>query len=243
MKLDESLLAGDLKYLVSSIFEIDNFKSKIGDDKDMIVLSFNVKEKAPANDLSRFLELGYDFVLDADSTNGPLENGKYKVFVELKRNKKAPKHIMILLDGIKRLTGLEDFKFRYHKSFRTLLASEENLESIVPINDEDYSSKLDENKIYDASNFFNKSYLDKIDLYDTDIIFKQMFSQPIKMKIKEFGLKEDVYKKFPGKLDIRPNDMSEILYLTKYLGNYNITKIGDTFIFENNNYALALEKY
>jgi hypothetical protein len=36
--------------------------------------------------------------------------------------------------------------------------------------------------------------------------------------------------------------MSEILYYTKYVGNYNITKIGSSFVFENDGYAVVLEK-
>jgi hypothetical protein len=41
---------------------------------------------------------------------------------------------------------------------------------------------------------------------------------------------------------IENSDIAEILYLTKVLGNYNITKIGNTFIFENEGNAVALEK-
>ena len=37
-------------------------------------------------------------------------------------------------------------------------------------------------------------------------------------------------------------DVSEILFLTKFIGDYNITKIDNTFVFENNGYAVALER-
>jgi hypothetical protein len=36
--------------------------------------------------------------------------------------------------------------------------------------------------------------------------------------------------------------MAEIMFYTKYIGNYNITKVGNTFIFENSGWAVALEK-
>ena len=36
--------------------------------------------------------------------------------------------------------------------------------------------------------------------------------------------------------------IAETLYLTKQIGNYNITKIGNTFIFENSGWAVALER-
>jgi hypothetical protein len=36
--------------------------------------------------------------------------------------------------------------------------------------------------------------------------------------------------------------MAEVMFLTKVIGNYNITKIGDTFIFENSGWAVALKR-
>jgi hypothetical protein len=43
-------------------------------------------------------------------------------------------------------------------------------------------------------------------------------------------------------MDVSSSAISESLYLTKYLGNYNITKVGDNFVFENEGYAVVLEK-
>ena len=77
------LQAKDLRSLVYDIFEIDSFKSKMGEDKDIVVLSFSVKSQEPANDLMNFLEKGYPFVLDADVTSGEQPDGTYKVFVEM----------------------------------------------------------------------------------------------------------------------------------------------------------------
>ena len=80
------LIAGDLKHLVYDIFEIDSFQSKMGDDKNIVVLSLSARTKESANDLMNFLEKGYPFVLDADVTSGEQADGSYKVFVELERN-------------------------------------------------------------------------------------------------------------------------------------------------------------
>ena len=67
--------AGDLRDLVKPIFEIDSYKSKMGDDQDIVVVSFTVNEDQAASDLVDFIEKGYDFVLDADSTSGEIEDG------------------------------------------------------------------------------------------------------------------------------------------------------------------------
>ena len=242
MRLDETLLAGDLEHLVSRIFEIDSFKSKIGGDGEMVVLSFTVDDKAPADDLARFLEMGYDYVIDADATNGPLENGKHKVFVELKRSRYIAKQIYDILDGVSRLTKIENFKFRYYKSFKSIPATMENLEEYVPIDVNSYEDRINNSRLNNFSNFFNRSFVENIDVLEDDITFKKIYAESIKMKIKDFGLRENIYQSNPGKIDIDPKSTSEILYLTKVLGNYNITKIDNTFIFENEGHAVALEK-
>ena len=51
-----SLREGDLKDLISEVFEVDGFQSKMGDDKNIITVSFNVEGRDPANDLANFLE-------------------------------------------------------------------------------------------------------------------------------------------------------------------------------------------
>jgi hypothetical protein len=50
MKLNESLQADDLRDLVDEVFEIDSYKSKIGQDEDIVVLSFTVDSEDPAKD-------------------------------------------------------------------------------------------------------------------------------------------------------------------------------------------------
>ena len=94
MQVNETLLAGDLKFLVSSVIEIDSYKSKIGDDSKMIVVSFNVDTKEPADDLARFLELGYDWVVDADVSSGEMDDGDFLVFAECDREPSAAEEII-----------------------------------------------------------------------------------------------------------------------------------------------------
>jgi len=69
-----------------------------------------------------------------------------------------------------------------------------------------------------------------------------MFAESINMKIKDFGPKKYIYENLEGKIDIEPKAMSEIMFLTKALGNYNITKINNNYIFENEDYAAVMEK-
>ena len=78
--LKEGLKAGDLDGVVGKRFSVDQFKSKMGEDRNIMVLAFTLDGQAPAKDLERFAETGYKEILDADATPGTLEDGKHRVF-------------------------------------------------------------------------------------------------------------------------------------------------------------------
>ena len=240
--LNENLHANDLKDLVKQVFEIDSFKSKIGDDEDIIVLSFTVTAEEPAKDLENFIEIGYDFVLDADTSMGETDNGTYKVFVEIERDRHAIAYILEILEGIEKLTGISNMRFRYFKSFTSHQANEENLSEIIPLDKESYNIATEKAVLENFSNFFKNSYLDEIEIIDESITFKNTWAAPISFEILKSGPKQSVYDYIQGPIMLESKDMSEILFLTKYIGNYNITKIGNAFIFENSGYAVALGK-
>jgi len=241
-QLNEGLHAGDLRMLVDNIFEIDSYASKMGEDKEIVVLAFTVKSKESADDLVNFVENGYDFVLDADTSPGELSDGKYKVFVEIERNRHITKQILELLNGLSHLAEIDDFKFRYHKSFHSLDADADNLDEMVPQTKEDYEVTVQESVMNNFSNFFGRSYLENISVDHEDIVFQKKYATPLRMRISDFGTKAEVYDNIVGPIMLEGNSMSEIMYFTKYIGNYNITKIGNVFVFENGKYAVALEK-
>jgi len=65
-QLNEGLRAEDLKEMVKETFKVDTYASKMGEDKDVCVLTFEVKDRSPAKDLMEFVEKGFSFVLDSD---------------------------------------------------------------------------------------------------------------------------------------------------------------------------------
>ena len=136
---------GDLKRLVHNELHIDDYKSKMGTDADVCVISFKVAGKEPSADLVSFIEKGYDFVLDADVSSGEKEGGDYLVFVELERTKELPEQIIEILDDVMNLTEqkLEDWRVRYYKSVTDHELTKESLASIIPLTPEDYSAKYD----------------------------------------------------------------------------------------------------
>mgnify|MGYP003350207008 CR=1 FL=1 len=97
-KLFEGLQKGDLVNCVEHTFTVDQFTSKMGNDRDVAVLRFRVKDKFPAIDMMEFIEKGYPFVLDADISSGEEKDGNYSVFVELERTKQLPQQIKNILN-------------------------------------------------------------------------------------------------------------------------------------------------
>lgn len=235
-----SLREGDLKDMMHDVFEIDSFASKMGADKDIITISFSLKEKAPANDLMEFLEKGYGFILDADVTSGEQSDGTYKVFVEIERDKQAHSNILEIVDGVKKLSGLEKLKFRYYKNFRSNPVSQETLEEVVPTDPNDYGIKVTESNLDNYKNFFNRSYLDDITLVENTLTIKKIYADPLKFELIDFGNHNSVQQSLTESLNV--NDFAEVIFLCKYIGDYNINKYGDKIVLENQDKALVLKR-
>ena len=231
------LQKSDLRHLVYDIFEIDSYQSKMGDDKDIVVCSFVVQDKDPATDLMNFIEKGYPFVLDADVSAGEMSDGMYRVFVEMERNKDVPNNIMELLYGVKNLTEIDRFKFRYYKNFKSVEANEQTLEETIPLDSNSYYNVVNETNLSNYKNFFNQGFLEDVSLLGESLKLLKTYAEPVKLKVVDFGTNI----KPEGTIQLTPQAISECLYLTKYVGDYNITKYGDNFVFENSGNTLVVE--
>jgi hypothetical protein len=133
-------------------------------------------------------------------------------------------------------------RFRYFKNFKSQEATLENLELAVPKDKNAYNNATEEQPLNNFSNFFSKSYADSINIVGESITFKRPFSGTVTFEILNSGTTQTVYESVKGPIMLESKDMAEVMFLTKVIGNYNITKIGNTFIFENNGWAVALER-
>jgi hypothetical protein len=237
-----TLRSNDLEYLVKKVFEIDSYKSKIGTDEDICVLSFTVDSQDPAKDLANFIEMGYNFVLDADVSSGEMDDGKYRVYVEIERTPKVGAQVAEVIEGVKKLTALDDMRFRYFKSFKSEAATEENLAAAIPKDKQAYNVATEENELDNYDNFFSNSVADEIDVVDESITFKKIYSGPISFDIIDSGPRSKVYEAVTGPIMMESSSMAEVMFLTKSIGNYNINKIGGTFVFENRGWAVTLKR-
>ena len=151
MELTEGLEKNDLMRLVVPELHIDEYKSKMGKDEDIIVLSFKVNGRAPANDLVNFVEKGYEWVIDADVSAGEMDDGDFLVFIECDRVPSAATDIIQMIKDIINLTNqkLSDWKLQFRNNPDLVDATEENIRSILPLTSQDYlrrfgSKELDE---------------------------------------------------------------------------------------------------
>lgn len=143
-QISESLEYGDLKRVLKPTLHIDEFKSKMGDDRDICVLSFKLMGKEPAEDLVNFLEKGYDWIIDADTSSGEMDDGDYIVFVEAEREGHLPKKIITLVEDILNLTlhEFDDWQYIYHKNKDYKPLTLENLIDDIPVSPQAYDLRF-----------------------------------------------------------------------------------------------------
>lgn len=241
--LNEGLRPFDLAELVHPFFEVDSYRSKMGEDRDVCVLSFHVKDRSPAQDMMEFIEKGYSFVLDADVSSGENTKGEYHVFVELDRNPRLAKNITEMIYGLKKVTGIDEWKFKYHKEDADHEVSEELLSTKIPSTPALYEGQLRKYKVEGLKRFFTKTLMDDLSLEGDDVIvIHKPYNQTIKMKMVKEDSKESILENITDSLSLDNVAMGEIFWLTKVLGDYNINKVGDGFVFEHGDKAMILQR-
>jgi hypothetical protein len=112
--LTEGLNHMDMEDQITPLLGIDEFKSRIGNDSDIIVLNFIVGCEAAGNDLVDWLERGYEWIVDSEVSPGEVLDKKYFVYAEINRRTSAPKRIVEIIEDLKTLCGLEidDWQFK-----------------------------------------------------------------------------------------------------------------------------------
>jgi hypothetical protein len=134
----ESLGYKDMEGLLKPKIHVDEFTSKMGDDDDIIVLSFFIRDPSAAKDLMNWFEKGYDFVLDADRSPGEIKPNRYLVYVELRRRSTAGAHVEQLLGDLATLTEFEPKDWTMVYEGQSYPYTQEEFERIVPLSPKKY---------------------------------------------------------------------------------------------------------
>jgi hypothetical protein len=241
--LFEGLRPDDLKDMVHNHFKIDQYRSKMGNDEDIIVVSFKLMDKFPAIDMMEFIEKGYEFVLDADMSTGEESDGKYSVFVEFQRDEKFPKDLKKLLSGLSKLCDHNEWYFNYFKDNESHKFDEENIKKVVPLDSHAYNLKVKEHDINDLNEFFDQGAVEVVNFDENkNIKFSKPFAGNLTLTLESFGLYKDLVESLTGAVQLDESSNSEVLFLEKYLGNYEIHKINEKFLIKNGDRAVIVSK-
>lgn len=143
-KINEGLEQNDLARLVAPELHIDEYKSKMGKDEDIIVLSFKVSGREPAEDLVNFIEKGYEWVLDADVSAGELDDGDFLVFVECDREPSVAENIISMINDIMNLTSqvIGEWSIQIRSKPDKLDLTVDNIRNNVPLTSASYQAQF-----------------------------------------------------------------------------------------------------
>lgn len=130
--------------LVKPTIHVDEFSSKMGDDDDIIVISFFVRDAQAAKDLMSWFEKGYDFVLDADRSPGEIKPGRYLVYVEIRRRSTAGQYVEQMLNDLNTLTEWEnDSAWVMHYKNKEVPFTRDTFDSMVPLTPRAYRERYE----------------------------------------------------------------------------------------------------
>lgn len=141
MNLKEGLEYKDLIGMMKPTIHIDEFSSKMGDDDEIVVASFYVRDQQAAKDLVDWFEKGYDFVLDADMSPGEIKPNRYLVYVEMKRRSTTGDRLNEIVDDFGTLTEYEGSQWIMHYGKEDYPWSVENFKKLVPDSPAAYRSR------------------------------------------------------------------------------------------------------
>jgi len=123
----EGLQRNSLNWLVQPVLSIDQFESKISDQR-VIVVGFYCTDRAPAEDLSRFIDLSGQPILDTEVSPAPTAAGHWVVWVELARDTAFPQVLTALLSEVDNLTTVSQWQFESPGVTAPLLLNRDNLQ-------------------------------------------------------------------------------------------------------------------
>jgi hypothetical protein len=140
----ETLTYKDMEGLLKPTIHVDEFTSKMGEDDDIIVVSFFIRDEKAAKDLMNWFEKGYDFVIDADRSPGEIKPNRFLVYVEIRRRSTAGAHVQQLLDDLATLTEFEAKDWAMIYGDKEVPFSQEEFERLVPMSPKEYRKQHDE---------------------------------------------------------------------------------------------------
>ena len=156
--------------MIKPTVHIDEFASKMGDDDDIIVVSFFVRSKQAARDLVNWFEKGYDFVMDADQSPGEIKPGRYLVYVELRRRSSAGEWVSEMINDLGTLTEHAGTDWEMTYEGQTVPFSRETFDRMVPRSPKEYREVKEKalNEVRVAAG------IDPVQIYERELDIRQL---------------------------------------------------------------------
>ncbi|MEM5877918.1 MAG: hypothetical protein QXF12_03485 [Candidatus Aenigmatarchaeota archaeon] len=122
----EGLEKNDLNYLISDIVSIDQYEGKLS--KNSIVVVFYIKDKRAARELEDFIQkFPSDILLMTEINDIQNEDNYFQLYVDFERKKQFVDEILELLDEIKELTNIKEWKMKIGRKKFIYRVNRENL--------------------------------------------------------------------------------------------------------------------
>lgn len=134
----EGLDYHDLDGQIDPVVTVDEYVAKMGEDSDIVTLTFTIRSELAGQDLVDWFERGYDYILDASCSQGEVSPGKYLVFVEMNRRSTVPDKIIELLTDLNTLTNLKLKDWSIEIDDETYDADKEILKQKISLSPHDY---------------------------------------------------------------------------------------------------------
>lgn len=170
--ITEGLDFHDMENQIIPTLSVDEYAAKMGSDSDIVTLAFVVKSDSAGVDLSEWFEKGYDYVLDAQVSEGEIENDRWLVFVEMKRRTSVPERIIELLKDLKTLTNLKLNEWTIKVENEEYDAEESILKQVIILNPNQY--KVEKEKEDELNEMRNIAGLKTKKLHDDDEYTKKI---------------------------------------------------------------------
>jgi hypothetical protein len=156
--INEGLDYHDLEGQMLPQVTVDEYAAHMGKDSEIVTLAFVIKNKQAGDDLCDWFERGYDFVLDAQVSEGEISPGRYIVFVEMNRRSTVPSRIIELLEDLKTLTDIKLNDWTIIVDDTEYEPTEEVLKQVIVLSPHNY--RVDEEREEDLNEMRHRAGLD-----------------------------------------------------------------------------------
>jgi hypothetical protein len=156
--INEGLDYHDLEGQMLPQVTVDEYAAHMGKDSEIVTLAFVIKNKQAGDDLCDWFERGYDFVLDAQVSEGEISPGRYIVFVEMNRRSTVPTRIIELLEDLKTLTDIKLNDWTIIVDDTEYEPTEEVLKQVIVLSPHNY--RVDEEREEDLNEMRHRAGLD-----------------------------------------------------------------------------------